>query len=45
MEDIRWIQRFRNHNKSLDQIISEAVALDKERTLSELEKQGPHTSL
>lgn len=39
IEDIRWIQRFRNYNKALTKL-GEAVALDKERTLSELEKQG-----
>lgn len=39
IEDIRWIQRFRNYNKALGKL-SEAVLLNNERTLSELEKQG-----
>ena len=39
IEDIRWIQRFKNYNKALTKL-GEAVALDNERTLSELEKQG-----
>ncbi|UZO82392.1 nucleotidyltransferase substrate binding protein [Aquimarina sp. ERC-38] len=38
-EDIRWKQRLSNYNKALTKL-SEAVALDKERPLSELEKQG-----
>lgn len=37
--DIRWIQRFSNYNKALTKL-GEAVALDQERTLSDLEKQG-----
>ena len=38
-KDIRWIQRFSNYNKALA-TLSEAVALNEERTLSKLEKQG-----
>lgn len=38
-KDIRWIQRFSNYNKALE-TLSEAVALNEERTLSKLEKQG-----
>lgn len=38
-EDIRWIQRLSNYNKALAKL-SEAVALNKVRPLSELEKQG-----
>jgi len=38
-QDIRWIQRFANYSKALAQLES-AVALSKERGLSELERQG-----
>ncbi|MCF6349425.1 MAG: nucleotidyltransferase substrate binding protein [Flavobacteriaceae bacterium] len=38
-KEIRWIQRFSNYNKALA-TLSEAVALNEERTLSKLEKQG-----
>jgi len=38
-KDIRWIQRFSNYNKALE-TLNEAVALNEERTLSKLEKQG-----
>lgn len=38
-EDIRWIQRFDNFKRSLRQLDS-AIALIKERELSELEQQG-----
>ncbi|MEM9992222.1 MAG: nucleotidyltransferase substrate binding protein, partial [Bacteroidota bacterium] len=38
-EDIRWIQRLSNYKKALYKL-GEAVTLSKERTLSELEKQG-----
>ena len=38
-KDIRWIQRFSNYNKALA-TLSEAVALNEERTLSKLEKKG-----
>lgn len=37
--DIRWQQRFASYKKALLQLQS-AVALSKERTLSQLEKQG-----
>ncbi len=37
-KDIRWIQRFSNYNKALA-TLSEAVALNEERTLSKLEKK------
>ncbi|NUU99670.1 nucleotidyltransferase [Marinitoga sp. 1154] len=39
MKDIRWIQRFKNFKKVLNQL-SNAVKLSKERELSILEKQG-----
>ena len=38
-KDIRWEQRFSNYNKALLKL-SEAVLLNQERELSELEKQG-----
>src|SRR5690606_31893752 len=38
-EDIRWIQRFNNYRRALARL-GEAVALTKERDLSELEQQG-----
>lgn len=38
-KDIRWIQRLSNYNKAL-QTLSHAVALNEERTLTNLEKQG-----
>ena len=38
-EDIRWHQRFANYNRALSNL-SEAVALNRKRPLSELEKQG-----
>lgn len=38
-KDIRWIQRFHNYRKALARL-NEAVALSKERGLSELEQQG-----
>jgi len=38
-EDIRWIQRFHNYRKALARL-NEAIALSKERGLSELEQQG-----
>lgn len=38
-QDIRWQQRFSNYNKALHQL-TKAVALTKERELSELETQG-----
>jgi nucleotidyltransferase substrate binding protein (TIGR01987 family) len=38
-EDIRWIQRFSNYQKALSKL-REAVELDAQRELSELEKQG-----
>lgn len=38
-KDIRWIQRFNNFKKSLQQL-DYAIALIKERELSNLEKQG-----
>jgi nucleotidyltransferase substrate binding protein (TIGR01987 family) len=37
--DIRWQQRLMNYEKALSQLIS-AVNLSKQRSLSELEKQG-----
>ncbi len=37
--DIRWIQRFNNYCKALDQLKS-GVMLSKERSLSDLEIQG-----
>jgi len=37
--DIRWIQRFSNYRKALTRL-STAIALSKERDLSDLEKQG-----
>lgn len=39
MQDIRWIQRFGNYKKALQQL-QQAVELMKERELSVLEKQG-----
>lgn len=38
-QDIRWEQRFENYKKALRKL-SEAVQLDAERPLSELERQG-----
>jgi nucleotidyltransferase substrate binding protein (TIGR01987 family) len=38
-QDIRWQQRFSNYKRALLQLQS-AVALGKQRTLSDLEKQG-----
>jgi nucleotidyltransferase substrate binding protein (TIGR01987 family) len=38
-KDIRWIQRFNNYRKALNQL-QEAVELMKKRELSRLEKQG-----
>ena len=37
--DIRWIQRFKNYKRALEQL-GRAVQLMRERELSELEKQG-----
>lgn len=37
--DIRWIQRFSNFKKAMEQL-SDAVALSEQRELSRLEKQG-----
>lgn len=37
--DIRWIQRLSNYSKALQQL-KDALELEKERPLSELEKQG-----
>jgi len=37
--DIRWIQRFNNYRKALARL-SDAVALNEERGLSDLEEQG-----
>ena len=38
-KDIRWVQRFNNYQKALQQL-KEAVDLMKARDLSNLEKQG-----
>jgi nucleotidyltransferase substrate binding protein (TIGR01987 family) len=38
-QDIRWVQRFNNYKKALAKL-GEAVQLDAQRELSELEKQG-----
>jgi len=38
-EDIRWKQRFENFNRALQQLTL-AVELSKQRSLSDLEKQG-----
>ncbi|MCK5034744.1 MAG: nucleotidyltransferase substrate binding protein [Candidatus Sabulitectum sp.] len=38
-KDIRWIQRLNNYEKAL-QRLSDAVALNEKRALSDLEKQG-----
>ena len=38
-KDIRWIQRFNNYNKALERL-SDGVALNKKRPLTDLEKQG-----
>ncbi|GGH20060.1 nucleotidyltransferase [Dyadobacter endophyticus] len=38
-QDIRWEQRFENYKKALKKL-GEAVKLDAERPLSELERQG-----
>ncbi len=37
--DIRWIQRLDNYNKALSRL-TDAIALDETKELSELEKQG-----
>jgi len=37
--DVRWQQRFANYKKALDQL-KNAVELSKQRSLSQLEKQG-----
>jgi len=37
--DIRWVQRFQNYRKALDQL-REAVELSRVRSLSKLESQG-----
>ncbi|MEW5692133.1 MAG: nucleotidyltransferase substrate binding protein [Candidatus Hydrogenedentota bacterium] len=39
LNDIRWVQRFNNFNKALEQL-TEAVELSRQRELSKLEKQG-----
>lgn len=39
MQDIRWQQRFENFSRALDQL-TQAVELSRQRTLSDLEKQG-----
>ncbi len=39
VQDVRWIQRFRNFQKALVQL-EEAVALKEQRKLTNLEKQG-----
>jgi nucleotidyltransferase substrate binding protein (TIGR01987 family) len=38
-QDIRWIQRFQNYQQALSRL-NEAVALSRQRTLSDLEQQG-----
>ena len=38
-QDIRWVQRFSNFSKAMAQL-DRAVALSKERELTELEQQG-----
>lgn len=38
-KDIRWIQRFHNYRKALARL-GEAIALNEERPLSDLEQQG-----
>lgn len=38
-QDIRWIQRFQNYRQALARL-SKAVALSRQRSLSELEEQG-----
>ena len=38
-QDIRWLQRFQNYQQALSRL-TEAVALSKQRALSELEEQG-----
>jgi hypothetical protein len=38
-QDVRWLQRFSNFKKALNQLDS-AVQLSEERELSDLEKQG-----
>jgi nucleotidyltransferase substrate binding protein (TIGR01987 family) len=38
-QDIRWVQRFGNYRKALEQL-KRAVELSKQRALSELEAQG-----
>lgn len=38
-KDVRWIQRFSNYKKALEQL-ADAVALSEKRELSKLEKQG-----
>ena len=37
--DIRWQQRFANYKRALQQLV-DAVALSKDRKLSQLEQQG-----
>jgi len=39
MQDIRWQQRFENFSRALQQL-TQAVALSRQRPLSDLEKQG-----
>ncbi len=39
LADLRWIQRFQNFRKAFGRL-TEAVALSKQRTLSDLEQQG-----
>ena len=39
IQDIRWIQRLSNYKKALKKL-GEAVALDREKKLNELERQG-----
>ncbi|MEJ5172829.1 MAG: nucleotidyltransferase substrate binding protein [Hydrogenothermaceae bacterium] len=38
-QDIRWIQRFKNFDKALNQLLN-GVSLYNERELTEIEKQG-----
>ena len=38
-QDIRWIQRFQNYKQALSRL-TEAVALSRQRALSDLEQQG-----
>jgi nucleotidyltransferase substrate binding protein (TIGR01987 family) len=39
MKDIRWVQRYSNFKKALEQL-DKAFSLSKKRKLSELEKSG-----